>query len=373
MQIGFEAKRIFSNYTGLGNYGRFVVTSLTSNFPDHSYFLYTPKFVANREVEPYLIHKNVEIIEPGGGYRAFTSLWRSWGVGFDPTMKNLNVFHGLSQELPYQLAKGIKKVVTVHDLIFLRFPQFYNAIDVSIYKAKVVHACKLADRVIAISEQTREDLIYYLKVNPDKIVVIYQGCHPNFKRNISAGDVALVRKKYALPENYILNVGTIEERKNTLLLIRALALMPKEQRLPVLIVGKPTEYLNSVKEEAARLGVIDDIRLLHNARFVDFPAIYRGGVVFVYPSLFEGFGIPLIEAIESGIPVITSTGSCFSEAAGPASAYVDPKKPEDLAAALVKTTGSDVLRNEMISKSREYVSRFNGELISKQLFDVYTT
>src|SRR5690349_7808131 len=162
MYIGFEAKRVFSNYTGLGNYGRFVVSSLAENFPDHSYFLYTPKFVANREVEPYLIHKNVEIIEPAGGYRAFTSLWRTWAMGFDSSVKKLNVFHGLSQELPYHLTKGLKKVVTVHDLIFLRFPQFYNSIDVSIYKAKVIHACKTADHVVAISEQTKQDLIDYL-------------------------------------------------------------------------------------------------------------------------------------------------------------------------------------------------------------------
>jgi glycosyltransferase involved in cell wall biosynthesis len=373
MNIGFEAKRIFSNYTGLGNYGRFVVSALSTYYPDHSYFLYTPKFIANREVEPYLIHRNIEIIEPRGGYRAFSSLWRTWAVGFEGTIKQLDVFHGLSQELPYHLAKGIKKIVTVHDLIFLRFPKFYKSIDVSIYKTKVTHACRQADVIIAISEQTRQDLIDYLKVNPKKIVVIYQGCHPNFKQKVTAEGIALVKKKYQLPDQYILNVGTIEERKNILVLIRALALVPKSQRLPVVVVGKQTEYFDKVKEEAVRLGVIDDLQFLHNARFADFPTIYHGATVFVYPSLFEGFGIPLIEAIESGIPVITSKGSCFSEAAGPASVYVDPKNFEELAQQLTRVTGSEAIRKEMIKKSREYISRFSGEIISKQIFDIYTT
>src|SRR5205085_2463654 len=114
-----------------------------------------------------------------------TSLWRSWGASFTPQAQNLSVYHGLSQELPFGLASAIKKVVSVHDLIFLRYPNFYHQVDIAIYKAKVQSACARADKIIAVSKQTAQDLMEFLTVPESKIEVVYQGCHPNFKRAIS--------------------------------------------------------------------------------------------------------------------------------------------------------------------------------------------
>jgi glycosyltransferase involved in cell wall biosynthesis len=372
MLIGFEAKRFFKNYTGLGNYSRFIINALSEYYSENQYILYTPTDQPHPEVDVILKKKNIEVVAAPKYYPGFTrSIWRTWGVSNDSTLSKLDIFHGLSHELPIGLPKQIKKVVTVHDAIFLRYPQFYNHIDKWIYKSKLAYACNNADKIIAVSKQTAEDLIEFFKVDPAKIDVVYQGCHSNYKQRFTIEQLESIKKKHGLPKNYILNVGTIEPRKNLLLLIRALAEIPKNERLPVMIIGKETAYAAIVKEEANRLGVMDDITFLKNIPFADFPAIYQAAQVFVYPSLFEGFGIPLIEAIESGVPVITSTGSCFLEAAGPSALYVNPHQPLDMKEALLKVIADQGLRRKMIDEGHDYVKQFRPEIIAEKIMETY--
>ncbi len=373
MNIGFEAKRFFTNNTGLGNYSRFVVDALSLHEPENEYALYTPTGVPHREAREILHRPNVSVVTPDSVYRVTrsTSLWRTWGVSRHPTVRALDVFHGLSHELPIGLDRRIAKVVTVHDLIFLRYPQFYKSIDISIYKRKLVHACKVADKVVAISDQTARDVVDFLKVDPGKIRVISQGCHSSFKKRLSPDELEEVRTRYNLPVRYILNVGTIEARKNIILIVKALAAIPVELRIPVIVIGKRTEYFKDVVEEARRLAVTDYIKFVENVPFVDFPGIYQGAEVFVYPSLFEGFGIPLVEAIESRVPVITSLGSCFREAAGPAAIYVDPHDPAELAAQLRTVLGDADLRTQMIGKSTDYIQKFQPKAIASELVSLY--
>ncbi|MBT1701650.1 glycosyltransferase family 4 protein [Chryseosolibacter indicus] len=375
MNIGFEAKRFFTNSTGLGNYSRFIVDALSVNNENDNFFLYTPSNVPGKASKEILNRRNVKVVRPSSTYQMFKagSLWRTWGISQHPTIDSLNVFHGLSHELPIGLPVHIKKIVTVHDLIFLRYPQFYRQIDIWIYKSKLLHACRNADKIIAVSKQTASDLIEFLHVDEKKIEVVYQGCHSNFKRKLSAQEIEQVKIKHQLPAEYILNVGTVEERKNVLVLVKALAQIPEKSRLPLIIMGKHTPYYQTVVEEAAKLGVIKNIRFLNNIPFADFPAIYQGAKVFVYPSLFEGFGIPLVEAIESCVPVITSEGSCFIEAAGPSAKYINPKRSDELKKTLMEVLSDDTLRDQMIKGSTEYIQKFRPEVISSNLIKAYKT
>jgi glycosyltransferase involved in cell wall biosynthesis len=269
------------------------------------------------------------------------------------------------------LPRKIKKIITVHDLIFYRYPEFYKAIDIAIYKKKLKFACEESDKIIAISQQTRADLIEFLKVNESKIEIIYQGSHPNFKRQLPASEIERVRNKHNLPSEYILNVGTIEKRKNLLVVIKALSLVPKESRIPLVILGRPTEYFKDVLAAARQLNVLDTIFFPQNVPFNEFPAIYQNAKLFIYPSLFEGFGIPLIEAIESRVPVITSFGSCFSEAAGPSSIFVDPCNEEALAFEIKKVLLDSALARSMVADSYEYIQRFEPAVIGQKIMDVY--
>jgi len=373
MNIGFEAKRLFTNRTGLGNYSRFVVNALSLHHPANNYLLYTPKGLPHKDAKNIVGRPNVEVITPGGVYSLTfgTSIWRTWGMSQHASIANLDIFHGLSHELPMGLPRRIKTVVTVHDLIFFRYPEFYNPIDVLIYKFKLVRACRMADKIIAVSSQTANDLIDFVQVDPLKVEIIGQGCHANFKRRFSAAELSQVKVKYKLPSNYILNVGTIERRKNLLVMVRALSGFSKESRVPLVVIGKKTEYFKEVVEEARSLNVLHSIQFLENVPFEDFPGIYQGADVFVYPSLFEGFGIPLLEAIECQVPVIASQGSCFKEVAGPSSIYVDPMDAEELKSQLCAVLENSDLSSKMITDSTAYVRKFQPDVISANLISVY--
>lgn len=370
MRIGFEAKRLFTNYTGLGNYCRFVVGGLAEYIPDNQYSLFTPRRVSNAEVDRIVARNNVRVVEPSGGYAMVPSLWRSWGLSHSHEARQLDLFHGLSQELPFGLRSSVKKVVTVHDLIFMRYPQFYNPIDVSIYTAKAKSACAGADRIVAISGQTAQDVADFLRIDPSRIEVIHQGCHPNFKRTCSAEEKSSVRKKYGLPEAFILSVGTIEQRKNVGSIVDALGLLDPDKRLPVVLVGRRTRYAREVVDRATRKGVSDFVRIIDNAAFSDLPAIYQQATMFVYPSLFEGFGIPLVEALESRIPVITSQGSCFAEAGGPDSHYVATDDPHALAEKM-EFVLQDSERNSRIERGWQFARKFEPQIIANRLDRLY--
>ena len=373
MKIGFDAKRFFNNFTGLGNYSRFIIRALSEHAPENDYLLFTPKVKAHAELNSILSSHNIRVVTPPYGYSLLGagSLWRTWGISRSADAKELDLYHGLSQELPVKLPDNLKKIVTVHDLIFIRYPHLYKAIDAAIYKAKVQAACRQADRIMAISQQTKEDIVHFLNVDAEKIDVVYQGCHPSFKKVFQADQIAAIRTKYDLPRHYILNVGTIEERKNVLLLIKAIALLPVDLRIHVVVVGRSTDYKRKIIEHAARLRVSQWILFLHDVPFVDLPAIYQGAEVFVYPSVFEGFGIPIVEALESSVPVIATKGSSLQEAGGPGTIYLDPENEEEMCDTLKMVLSDHDLRKTMIEEGRIHIKQFEPDLITDQVIKVY--
>jgi glycosyltransferase involved in cell wall biosynthesis len=372
MLIGFEAKRFFKNYTGLGNYSRFIINALSDYFPDNQYYLFTPTHKSHPEVDQVLKKKSIQVVYPPKSYPKFAgSIWRTWGISREKSAKQLQIFHGLSQELPMGLSGSIKKVVTVHDLIFLRYPQFYSAIDVRIYTAKVKFACKHADRIIAISQQTADDIVEFLNIDRSKIDIVYQGTHPIFKKNIQQEEVKEIKRKYGLPDKYLLNIGTIEERKNALIIVRALLFIPEKLRIPLVIVGKATPYADLIKAFVARNNLQYWVKFIHNASFADFPGLYQSSEMFIYPSLFEGFGIPIIEAIESGVPVITSKGSPFVDAAGKHAIFVDPQDAEGLAAEILRLRQDADLRTAILNESARHIQRFHPSVIAADMNALY--
>jgi glycosyltransferase involved in cell wall biosynthesis len=371
MNIGFDAKRLFNNFTGLGNYSRFVLDTLLEADTSDEYSLYTPKIKDRPETKRYLQDPHLKIITPPSWMKPspLAAVWRSTLPIHSKEFSSLNIYHGLSHELPIGIPANIKSIVTIHDLIFLRYPQFYSRFDVMMHHQKVKHACRVADRIIAVSEQTAKDVIHFLKADPAKIKVIYQGCHRQFRNKHTPEEIAIVRKKYDLPDRYVLMVGSIESRKNAITLLEAFAMLPKETRPGLVLVGKGTSYLDKVKSTIAALNIEKEVSLIHNAAFSDLPAIYQGATVFAYPSLFEGFGIPIIEAIESGIPVLTSKGSCFAEAGGPQAWFADPGQPEEWASHLIEILGSD--NHLRIASQHEHVLKFRPEQNRENVLNSY--
>ena len=371
MKIGFDAKRLFNNFTGLGNYSRFVLDTLLEESNGNEYYLYTPKIKDRPETKRYVQDQRLNIITPPSLMKPspLAALWRSTLPMLSKNFSSLDVYHGLSHELPMGIPAQVKCIVTIHDLIFLRYPQFYSGFDVMMHHQKVKHACRVADRIVAVSEQTANDVIHFLKADPAKIKLVYQGCHRQFREKHSAEEITTVRKKYNLPERYILMVGSIEERKNAITLVKAFDMLPKDARPGLVLVGKGTTYLDKLRRTISELNIEKEVTLIHNAAFSDLPAIYQGAAVFAYPSLFEGFGIPIIEAIESGLPVVTSKGSCFAEAGGPAAWYADPQQPEEWTSCLQEVLGSD--QHQRIASQQEHVLKFRPEENRENLLKTY--
>jgi glycosyltransferase involved in cell wall biosynthesis len=206
-------------------------------------------------------------------------------------------------------------------------------------------------------------------VDESRITVIYQSFAPRFSADVAQSLCADVRKRYSLPQRYILNVGTVEARKNVLQAVKALPLLPADVSL--VIVGRPAKYAAHVSDYVRQHGLESRVHLLHGVPDGDLPAIYAMADTFVYPSVYEGFGIPIIEAISCGLPVVACTGSCLEEAGGPDSLYVAPGDVEAMATAIRRTLRGADGREERIAGSRQYIRRFEGSDVAGQVYSLY--
>ena len=367
MRIGFDAKRAFYNKSGLGSYSRNLIQGLAKKYPENDYVLYTPGL--NFDLfDP--TQECISIKDPERLYhRMFRFYWRSFHLSHQLPRDRIEIYHGLSHEIPYNFpVKQVKSVVTIHDLIFLRLPHLYKALDRLIYTNKFRYACETSHRIIAVSKQTANDVTEFFNISPEKIDVVYQGCNPVFNNEAPLIEKEILRMKYLLPKSFILYVGTIEERKNLLTLIKALHYGKID--MPLVVIGKPTPYLNKVIEFIERHSLINII-FCDVVQNQDLPGIYQLADLFVYPSIFEGFGIPILEALYSKVPVITSKGSCFSEAGGEFTVYVDPNNVEEMAAAIKKVLLDSDLQEKMKIEGYRFSRKFDDDKVSTNIMQVY--
>jgi glycosyltransferase involved in cell wall biosynthesis len=222
--------------------------------------------------------------------------------------------------------------------------------------------------VVSVSEQTARDLVDLYGVDRARIRVVYQTCREAFRNPVPPARLGEVAARYELPERFVLAVGTIERRKNLLLALRAL------ERLPgvlLVAVGRPTPYAEELIAFARAHGLSGRVRLLSDVSTEDLAAMYRLATVSLYPSLFEGFGIPIVEALFSGTPVVTTRGGCFAEAGGPGSAYVDPHDADALRETLARLLEDEGARTRMREEGLRHAARFSDEAIAEGLSAAY--
>lgn len=372
MNVGFDGKRAAQNRTGLGNYSRFIVRILSERMPEDSLHLYIPNPKRTPFIKEIPKVSTLHLHYPHGIWQWMKSAWRSWGIKNDLQRDHIDLYYGLSNELPFNIRQaGCLSVVTIHDLIFLRYPHYYDWISRKIYNYKFRKACQMADKIIAVSEFTKHDIMHFYNIPEDKIKVVYQGCDNVFSQNINQKKLDDVNNKYKLPSQYVLYVGSIEERKNVRLVIEALKRCKDNGRpFYLVIVGKSTSYCQQQKAYIKELGIESYCQFFHHVPYEDLPSFYRMATAFVYPSRIEGFGIPMLEAITSGVPAIGCIGSCLEEAGGPSSIYVGPNDVNAMAKAITNVLNNPNLRQRMIIDGKEYAKNFTDEKLCKALMDV---
>ncbi len=363
LRIAFDAKRAYHNSRGLGNYSRDTIRLLTHYAPENEYFYFG---------QPTdLFHPDCgTVVAPQGLWNAFPALWRSRGCLSDITQQQIDIYHGLSGELPFGIHRtATKTIVTMHDTIFVRYPELYSPTYRRLFSRKVQYACDHATRIIAISEQTKQDLVQFFHANETKISVVYQGCSHLFRQPVSDTAIAAAKAKYDLPERYIIDVGAIEPRKNLRNLLYAMA--GAHIDLPLVAVGGKSKYAEQMRTLAERLEV--RLIMLHGVNFADFPALYKGAECLVYPSLYEGFGIPILEAMCVGTPVLTSTGSCFEETSGEAALYADPNDPIAIGLQLQRLLTDEALRADLAERGKRQAEKFSDDTVAHNLLEIYHT
>jgi glycosyltransferase involved in cell wall biosynthesis len=367
MRIGFDAKRAFNNYSGLGNYSRYIISNICRFFPENECLLYTPDIV---DEELFMEPEGAEVKRPRtviGKY--FHSYWRTFRLIHWLGRDAVDIYHGLSNELPYGIHKSpIRSVITIHDLIFLEHPELYKSFDRYLYRRKVEYGARVANRIIAVSEQTKQDILRFLKVDEDRIRIVYQGCNRQFYSRVSEDTLQYARHQFDLPSNYLLYVGTIEERKNLLKILEAMYF--GEIDFPLVVIGRKTAYYNQVKSFIEKKG-LQNIQFLEQVQSSDLPAIYQASQGFIYPSAYEGFGIPVLEALNSGIPVITSAGGCLEETAGKGGIFIDPANREEMIHAIRMVLEDSALRDRLIREGGAHALKFREEQTIPSLYNVY--
>lgn len=362
MRIAFDAKRLFNNHTGLGNYSRTLVSNYKRFYPEDELTLFATDISKSNYYSDYA---DDDIILPGIVPKA---LWRSYTIANQINKLRPDIYHGLSNEIPFSAPKiSAAKIVTIHDLFFLKYPHDFSKVDRWLYKKKTTYSCEKADHIIAISDATKSDLINYLKIKEEKITTVYQSCATLFQeQSESSSDVDL-------PPRYFLYVGTLNKRKNITSILQAIARIPREKRIPLLVVGQATQaYRKVISNLIEELKIREDVIFLGHVANNSLKVIYQNAVCTVLPSFYEGFGIPVIESLFCGTPVIVSDVSALPEAAGPCGLHLSPTDVEQMASGLTQFISDDQFRNQLLANVKVHLEQFSSSATAKKLHSIYS-
>jgi len=368
MRIGIDATSIPLKRVGTGNYIFNLVNALAEIDNHNTYFI----FVNSRSLGSWEINKeNFHVIRINFfGQTSLRLLWEQTGLPLQIRKLKIDVLHSPHYTMP--IAKPCKSVVTFCDMTFQLFPEKHELAKRIIFPKMMRLSSHYAEKLIAISESTRQDVIRLLKVSPDKIISIPLAATSDY-RVIQANQVKDVCDRYNLiPHKYIYYVGTLEPRKNVPLLIEAYSKLPSEfHNIPLVIAGKKGWLYEKIFEIVKILNLEERVHFLGYVPDEDLIALYNGTRVCVYPSLYEGFGLPVLESMQCGAPVITTNVSSMPEVAGNAALLVTPNDPEGLSKALWRVLTDDKLANDLSTLGLARSSNFSWIKCAKETLQVY--
>lgn len=293
-------------------------------------------------------------------------LWTLLGLSRKLKNYKLDVFFSPTHYLP--LYTSSPSVISIFDVSYLYFPNLFKKKDLYQLKLWGGYSIKKAQKIITISNSSKNDIIKMYKVNPDKVTVIYPGIKIQ-NSEFTIQNMEELKKKFGIDSKYILFVGTLQPRKNIIKLIEAFAKL-KEKDFNLVIVGKKGWHFEEILNAPKKYNVEDRVKFLDSVSDEDLPGFYKNALCFCLPSLYEGFGLPILEAMQYGCPVATSNVSSLPEAGGDAVVYFDPENVEDITKALHSLVNDEELRNKLVKKGYEQIKKFSWEKTARETLKV---
>lgn len=361
MKIAFDLRRIGN--PGIGRYMKCLAESVIAQAPEHEYLLILP------QQSRHLVHApNAQKLCTGLKYYSFREQFELPRI---LSRHKVDLLHSPHFLLP--LVRPCPAVATIHDVIYMACPEDLTSLAGRLYYRLMMNACsRMATRIVTDSEHSKDEIIRYLHADPAKIEVVCPAVDSFFQSPADSAEVALVRSRFGIDRDYIVCVGIYKPRKNHAGLLKAFQLLLKSGVQSQLVIAGPMGEGKPVLQRlAAELGVADHVVFTGFVNDADLRALYSGARVYVCPSLYEGFGFTVLEAMACGTPVACSSSTSLPEVAGKAALYFDPYKPEEMAVQLLRAFSDDGLRASLIADGRSNLLRFSWEETARQTLAVY--
>lgn len=375
MKIGFDANKAFLGTGKKGSYSKSVIRILSQHFPENHYILYASKIKKDPALKDLLAPDHVEVRTPAFIVTKMNmgNIWRSTILGNTALADKVDVLHGLNNKLPLVVSKKLRTVVTVHNLHFIRYPHLFHNFDVEIYKRRYKHACKVANKIIATSTQTAEDIASFLGIAPDKIEVIPQTCHRDFKKEYVPYELRRLCDQYQLPEDFILTTSKDDIFDNSALTaLKALAYMKDKLDIPLVVVGNiPKNYYAELIKIAEKEKIANRLMILGDIPVQDMAMIYQLCKLYLHVSTYPCDTTPIKEALYSRVPVISSRIPEFIEAGGLSPIYIQTGNERELAFTIQNLLNNISLTSNMIDQGAVQAQEYDDELIAKKLYNLY--
>jgi glycosyltransferase involved in cell wall biosynthesis len=379
MKIGIDYTAAMWQGAGIGRYTRELIRATLAHGPEFQYVLFFAAGGLNRS-SSYVAdlqqicrqYPNVRAAPIPLSPRRLTQLWQRLRLPLPVELftGHLDLLHAPDFVLPPTRARSL---VTIHDLSFFVYPQFAAPGMVRYLTSAVPRSVQRANVVLADSEWTRRDLNTYMRVPPERVAVVYPGVDPVFRPMLPV-EYAPLRHKLALPDDFLLFVGTLSPRKNIVRLLEALHIIiqrPRWRRLTLALVGKIGWLCDDIFQAIARLELQEHVRLMDFVDDNDLPAVYNLARAGVFPSLYEGFGLPALEALACGSPLVTANNSSLPEVTGDAAVLVDAENVQAIARGIEQALEDDSLRARLRAEGPERAKLFTWERATQQLLAWY--
>lgn len=376
MKLGLELQPCLKNRSGIGIY-TYELTKRLEDFENIKFqgnlFNFFNRNNIEEDIPELSLNKNICSLFP---YSIYRRVWRWIPIKYNSLFKNdADVYHFFNFIVPPRV-KG-KVITTVYDMTYKLYPETMDKRNLKRLNDDMEYSVNRADKIITITESSKSDIVKFLNVDPCKIEIVPCGVEYNkFNSTFWDNEKSNVRDKYNLPERYILYMGTLEPRKNIESIIQAFSLFKSKNDLSnnnmkLVIAGKKGWLFESIFKLVEDLNIKDEVIFTDYVDEAHKPIIYQMASLFVFPSIYEGFGIPVLEAMASSLPVITSNVSSLPEVAGDAAVLVEPKDIDSIAGNMNKILNDGELRNDLIKKGHAQAQKFTWEASAAKLYKIY--